>query len=76
MTETADGRRVDAATEILERACDDIRDVIYGHGVWGNDHDVLAHLINVYCQRAMRIGVNPQEFLELAWPHEAPWADK
>ena len=40
--------RVEAATELIERAYDDARDVVYGNGFYGN----LAHLVDIYCRRA------------------------
>ena len=62
---TDDSPRVDVATELTEKACGDVRDVIYGAGFYGNEHDILAILVGIYCPRAMRIGADPQEPLEL-----------
>ena len=64
------------ATELIERACDDARDVVYCNGLYGNEHDVLASLVDIYCRRALRIGTALQEALEVFWPPEAPWIDK
>ena len=73
---TEDFRRVDAATELIEKACDDAREVIFGAGFYGNENDILAILVDIYCRRAMRDGTDPQKALEIFWPHEAPWVDK
>jgi hypothetical protein len=72
--ESGDGRRVDAGLELLEMACDDIKEAVYQNTVHGNEFDILALLVTTYCRRALAIGVDPQEALEEYWPHDAPWA--
>jgi len=76
MTEKANSCRVDAAIELLENACDEVRDVIYSNGLYGNDYGILALLVDIYCRRSMRIGTDPQEGLEIFWPQEAPWVER
>jgi hypothetical protein len=70
---TADGGRVDAGLELLDGACDDIKEVVYGNGLYGNEFDILALLVTIYCRRAQVLGVDPQDALETYWPHDAPW---
>jgi len=42
--------RVDAAIELLEQACDGIRDVVFCNRFYSNDHDIRALLVDVYCR--------------------------
>jgi hypothetical protein len=64
---TDNSPQADAATELIETPCDDAREVIYGAGFYGNDNDILAILVDIYCRRAMRNGADPQKALELFW---------
>ena len=70
---TDDGRRVDAGLELLDVACDDIKEAVYQNGLYGNEYDILALLVTIYCRRSQAIGENPQEALEEYWPPDAPW---
>jgi hypothetical protein len=54
-------------------ACDDIQEAVYHNGLYGNEFDILALLVTVYCGRALAIGEDPQRALEEYWPHDAPW---
>jgi hypothetical protein len=69
----ADRCRVDAGLELLDMACDDIKEVVYHDGLYGNEFDILALLVTIYCRRALAIGEDPQQALEEYWPHDAPW---
>jgi hypothetical protein len=42
--------------------------VIYANGLYGNDHDILALLIDIDCRRLMRIGTSSGEFRDLFMP--------
>jgi hypothetical protein len=68
-----DGCWLDAGLQLLDMACDDIEQAVYHNGVYGNEFDILALLVTIYCHRAMAIGVDPQKALQEFWPHEAPW---
>jgi len=60
--------------ELINLACDDALEVIFGHGLFGDENDVLAALITVFCDRAQRYGGNPGEALKIIWPDiPAPW---
>jgi hypothetical protein len=72
--ESGDGRRVGAELELLDMACDDIKEAVYHNSLYGNEFDILALLVTIYCRRALAIGVDPQGALEEYWPHDAPWA--
>ena len=68
--------RAETINDLLNRACDDALEVIFGNGLFGDESDVLAALIGVFCGRAQRYGSNPGEALELMWPDiPAPWDD-
>jgi hypothetical protein len=54
-------------------ACDEIKEAVYHNGFYGNEFDVLALLVTIYCRRAQALGVDPQEALETYWPNDAPW---
>jgi len=71
--ECGDGRRVDAGLELLNIARDDIKEAVHHNGLYGNEFDILALLVTVYCGRALAIGEDPQRALEEYWPHDAPW---
>jgi hypothetical protein len=77
MTSEREGRgdayRVDAGLELLDMACDDIKEVVYRNGLYGNEFDILALLVTIYCRRALAIGEDPQRALEEYWPDDAPW---
>jgi hypothetical protein len=70
---TDDGRRVDAGLALLETACDEIKEAVYQNGLYGDEFDILALLVMIYCCRAQAIGENPQGALEEYWPHHVPW---
>jgi hypothetical protein len=70
-----DDRLVDAGLQLLDIACDDIQDAVYHNGLYGNEFDILALLVTVYCRRAMAIGVDPYQALEVFWPHDARWGN-
>jgi hypothetical protein len=80
MTSEREGRgdayRVDAGLKLLDMACDDIKEVVYRNGLYGNEFDILALLVTTYCRRALAVGENPQQALEEYWPHDAPWVSK
>ena len=42
-----DGCRVDAALQLLDSACDDIKEAVYHNGLYGNEFDVLALLVTI-----------------------------
>ena len=42
--------------------------MIYANGLYGNDHDILALLIDIDCRRLMRIGTSSGEFRDLFMP--------
>lgn len=64
----AGGCRVDARLELLDMACDDIKEAIYHNSLYGNEFDILAVLVTIYCRRALAIGKDPQYALEEYWP--------
>lgn len=71
--EPGDGCWVDAGLELLDMACDDIKEAIYHNGLYGSEFDILALLVTIYCRRALAIGEDARRAMEEYWPHDAPW---
>ena len=72
--EPGDCCRVDAGLELLDMACDYIKEAVYHDGLYGTECDILALLVTIFCRRALAIGEDPQQALAEYWPHDAPWA--
>jgi len=53
----------EAINEIINRACDEAID----RGL-GNEYDLQAALIQVFCDRVQKEGQDPTEALEIYWP--------